>query len=329
MKAIRLDVHGGPEVLKLVELPVPVPTEGTVLIRMAYAGISRPDKLMRTGTYPWTKDILPFYPGLYGAGTVEDVGPGVTEFHIGQRVYVEHPIACGCYAEYKLAPTRFVTAIPEDTDMALASIAASSLIVWGMLTECFPHAEGKTLYIQGAAGSIGTAVTQIAPLLGMRVISSASTEEKCEYLRSVGGTDVFCYPKENIKETVLELTGGTGADIIMDQSVGEDFEKQMEYLSDMGTILIYNNTKGFPTKNVIEAMTDRFGNCPGIRAFSFHFFDDKPVLLARKKREMFDLLKDGKIRPHIGAGFGLEEAVKAHELLDSGDFFGSIVLDCR
>lgn len=329
MRAIELKTHGGPEVLTLVDRPIPHPAEGEVLIRMAYAGISRPDKLMRTGTYPWTKDILPFYPGLYGAGTVAELGSGVTDFFVGQRVYVEHPIACGCYAEYKCAPTRFVTPVPEQADMASASIAASSLIVWGMLTECFPCAQGKTLYIQGAAGSIGTAVTQIAPLLGIQVISSASTEAKCEYLRSVGGTDVFCYAKENVKEKVLELTHGRGADIIMDQSVGEGFERQMEYLADMGTILIYNNTKGFPTKNVIEAMTDRFGNCPGIRAFSFHYFDDKPALLARKKRQMFALLSEGKIRPHIGARFKLGEAVKAHELLDSGDFFGSIVLDCE
>ncbi len=314
--------------LKLIDRPIPVPKKGEVLVRMVYAGISRPDKLMRTGTYPWTKHILPFYPGLYGAGIVEDVGPGVTEFQIGQRVYVEHPIACGCYAEYKCAPVRFVTPIPEQTDMALASIAASSLIVWGMLTECFPHAEGKTLYIQGAAGSIGTAMTQIAPLLGMRVISSASTAEKCEYLRSIGGTDVFCYTNENVKEKILDLTNGKGADIIMDQSVGDAFCGQMDFLADMGTILIYNNTKGFPSKNVIEAMTDRFGNCPGIRAFSFHYFDEKPVLLAHKKREMFELLEQGKIRPHIGARFALGEAVKAHELLDSGAFFGSIVLDC-
>lgn len=329
MRAIELKTHGGPEVLTLVDRPIPHPAEGEVLIRMAYAGISRPDKLMRTGTYPWTKDILPFYPGLYGAGTVAELGSGVTDFFVGQRVYVEHPIACGCYAEYKCAPTRFVTPVPEQADMASASIAASSLIVWGMLTECFPCAQGKTLYIQGAAGSIGTAVTQIAPLLGIHVISSASTEAKCEYLRSVGGTDVFCYAKENVKEKVLELTHGRGADIIMDQSVGEGFERQMEYLADMGTILIYNNTKGFPTKNVVEAMTDRFGNCPGIRVFSFHYFDDKPALLARKKRQMFALLSEGKIRPHIGARFKLGEAVKAHELLDSGDFFGSIVLDCE
>lgn len=329
MRAIEFKSHGGPEVLEVVQRSIPHPGAGEVLIRMAYAGISRPDKLMRTGTYPWTNDILPFYPGLYGAGTVAELGAGVTDFSLGQRVYVEHPIACGCYAEYKCAPTRFVTPIPDGTDMALASIAASSLIVWGMLTECFPHAEGKTLYIQGAAGSIGTAVTQIAPLLGIRVISSASTRAKCDYLRSVGGTDVFCYREQDVKETVLALTEGRGADIIMDQSVGDGFERQMEYLADMGTILIYNNTKGFPTKNVIEAMVERFGNCPAVRAFSFHFFDDKPALLARKKEEMFALLKDGKIMPHIGARFALAEAVKAHELLDSGDFFGSIVLDCE
>lgn len=329
MRAIELKTHGGPEVLTMVQRSIPHPAAGEVLIRMAYAGISRPDKLMRTGTYPWTKDILPFFPGLYGAGTVAELGSGVTDFFVGQRVYVEHPIACGCYAEYKCAPTRFVTPIPEQADMASASIAASSLIVWGMLTECFPCAQGKTLYIQGAAGSIGTAVTQIAPLLGIRVISSASTEAKCGYLRSVGGTDVFCYAKANVKEKILALTHGRGADIIMDQSVGEGFERQMEYLADMGTILIYNNTKGFPTKNVVEAMTERFGNCPGIRAFSFHYFDDKPALLVRKKRQMFALLSEGKIRPHIGARFKLREAVKAHELLDSGDFFGSIVLDCE
>lgn len=328
MKAIQFTKHGGPAVLEVIDRSIYPPGPGEVLIRMAYAGISRPDKLMRTGTYPWTKDILPFYPGLYGAGVIEDVGPDVSGFRIGQRVYVEHPIACACYAEYKTAPIQFVTPIPEGTDMALASIAASSLIVWGMLTECFPHADGKTLYIQGAAGSIGTAVTQIAPLLGMRVISSASTEEKCGYLRSIGGTDVFCYAREDVKAKVLDLTGGKGADIIMDQPVGEDFCGQMEYLADMGTILIYNNTKGFPSKNVIEAMTERFGNCPGIRAFSFHYFDDKPELLERKKKEMFELLRKGLIKPHIGARFALKDAVKAHELLDSGNFFGSIVLDC-
>lgn len=329
MKTAIFRSHGGPEVLELIEAEIPQPAAGEILIKMKNAGISRPDKLMRSGTYPWTNHILPFYPGLYGAGTVEALGEGVTEFSLGQSVYVEHPIVCGCYAEYKVAPIQYVTAIPEGTDPGLASIATSSLIVWGMLTECFPHAQGKTLYIQGAAGSIGTAVCQIAPLLGIRVIASASTEEKCDYLRTIGDAEVFCYTTQDVKETVLRLTEGKGADIIMDQSIGDGLIPELDYLSDMGTVLMYNNTKGSPSGDLIGEMVKRFGRCPAIRAFSFHYFDDKPELLKQKKQEMFSLLQQGKIRPHIGATFSLDEVQKAHELLDSGNFFGSIVLTCN
>lgn len=329
MKTAIFRSHGGPEVLELIETEIPQPAAGEILIKMKNAGISRPDKLMRSGTYPWTNHILPFYPGLYGAGTVEALGEGVTEFSLGQSVYVEHPIVCGCYAEYKVAPIQYVTAIPEGTDPGLASIATSSLIVWGMLTECFPHAQGKTLYIQGAAGSIGTAVCQIAPLLGIRVIASASTEEKCDYLRTIGDAEVFCYTTQDVKETVLRLTEGKGADIIMDQSIGDGLIPELDYLSDMGTVLMYNNTKGSPSGDLIGEMVKRFGRCPAIRAFSFHYFDDKPELLKQKKQEMFSLLQQGKIRPHIGATFSLDEVQKAHELLDSGNFFGSIVLTCN
>lgn len=327
MKAVKFTRHGGPEVLELIDTPIPRPGPGEVLIRMKTAGISRPDKLMRSGSYPWTNDILPFYPGLYGAGVVEQLGENVTEFQVGQWVYVEHPIACGCYAEYKVAPTQFVTPIPEGTDPKLSSIATSSLIVWGMLTECFPHAQGKTLYISGAAGSIGTAVCQIAPLLGIQVIASASTEEKCDYLRSIGNAQVFCYSTTDVKEKILSLTDGRGADIIMDQSIGDGLIPELDYLADMGTVLIYNNTKGSPSGDLIGEMVKRFGRCPAIRAFSFHYFDDKPELLKQKKQEMFALLHDGKIRPHVGGTFPLEDVQKAHALLDSGDFFGSIVLE--
>lgn len=328
MKSVILYQHGGPEVLTVIDRDIPTPGPGEVLIRMKSAGISRPDKLMRTGTYPWTKDILPFYPGLYGAGIVETLGPEVTGLKIGQQVYVEHPISCGCYSEYKLAPARFVTPIPDGTDLSLAAIATSSLIVWGMLTECFPHSEGQTLYIQGAAGSIGTAVCQIAPLLGIRVIASASTNEKCDYLRSIGNADVFCYTREDMGQKVLSLTDGRGADIIMDQSIGNGLISELDYLADMGTVLMYNNTKGSPSADLIEEMVKRFGRCPAIRAFSFHYFDDKPELLRKKKQEMFELLRTEKIKPHIGAAFPLEDVQKAHKLLDSGNFFGSIILSC-
>ena len=125
---------------------------------------------------------------------------------------------------------------------------------------------------------------------------------------------------------IASLTGGRGADIIMDQCVGEDFCRQLDYLAPMGTILVYNHQKGFPTENVVKAMTDRFAACPGVRVFSAHYFDDKPELLAQYRRQVFDLLAQGKIRPHVGASFPLEEAVQAHTLLDTGRCLGGIVL---
>ena len=140
---------------------------------------------------------------------------------------------------------------------------------------------------------------------------------------------VEAYTKEDIKETVLKLTNGKGADIIMDQSIGDGLIPELDYLADMGTVLMYNNTKGSPSGDLIGEMVKRFGRCPAIRAFSFHFFDDKPELLKQKKQEMFSLLQQGKIKPHVGATFALDDVQKAHELLDSGNFFGSIVLNCE
>ena len=330
MKAITFTEHGGPEVLRLCERPIPQPGRNEVLIKMSSALVSRPDKLMRAGEYPWTNDILPFYPGLSGAGTIAEVGEGVTDYTVGQSVYVEHPIACGCYAEYKLAPTKNVTPIPDGTDLTLAAAANSHLIAWGMLNECFPGTQGRnlSLYIKGAAGSLGTAIVQIAPLLGIRVIASASTDEKVDYLRSLGKADtVFRYTGADEKAEVLAATNGRGADIIMDQSVGEAFAAQFDYLAPMGTILIYNHTKGDNTGNLVTAMTDIFGRCPAIRVFSFHYFDDKQDLLLQRKAEMFSLLHDGKIAPHIGGRFPLEQAVEAHRTLDTAKSFGSLLLD--
>lgn len=127
--------------------------------------------------------------------------------------------------------------------------------------------------------------------MGIRVIASASTEDKCDYLRSIGNADVFCYTREDVGQMVLSLTDGRGADIIMDQSIGDGLISELDYLADMGTVLMYNNTKGSPSADLIEEMVKRFGRCPAIRAFSFHYFDDKPELLRKKKQEMFELLR--------------------------------------
>lgn len=326
MKAVVLNEYGGPEVLKLVERDIPVPGQGEVLLRMETAGVGKPDVLMRTGTHPWTKGMLPFYPGLYGAGIVAGLGEGVEGLAVGQRVFIDHPIACSCYSEYKLAPAERAIPLPEGTDPAGAAVITNYLIVWAILGNmCIPH-QDKTLYIKGAAGGLGTAIIQLAPRKGIRVIASASTPEKCAYLESLGTPCVFCYQERDELEAVMEFTGGCGVDYLMDQYVGERFASQVPLLAKCGTIIVYNTLGGYPEENVVKLLTDHFARCIGVRAFSFHLYDDDPAGLAALRSEVFDLLARGEIRLRIAAEFPQAEVAEAHRLLESGKAGGAIIL---
>jgi NADPH2:quinone reductase len=308
---------------------MPQPQANEVLIKMLYSSVSKPDYLMRTGNYPWSKDILPINLGRTGAGTVAALGSGLTEYKIGQPVYIESPVTYGCNSEYKTATLQDIMPVPEGASLEHVAAIANSLHAWAMLTETCGDGTGKTLYISGAAGSFGTAVLQMAPLLGFTVIASASSEKKCAYLRDQGASHVFNYKKNDPVQQVRQVTQGKGADIILDQVAGRDFCRQFEMLADFGTIVVYNHLGGFPEENIIQAMTSRFANCHAIRIYSSHIYDDKPELLAQKKKEVFQLLSEKKISPHIGARFPLNKAADAHAMLDSGDFFGSIILDLQ
>lgn len=326
MKAVVINEYGGPEVLQVVEREIPQPGPGEVLLRMHAAGVGKPDYLMRTGNYPWTKDILPFSPGLYGAGVIEALGAGVEGLAVGTPVFIDHPIACSCYSEYKLAPAERVVPLPEGTDLERAAIITNYLIAWAMLTRMCVPSEGKTLYIKGAAGALGTALLQLAPRCGLTTIASASSQAKCDYLRELGVNHVFCYKERDELDAVMEYTNGRGVDFLFDQCAGSRFAAEIPMLAKCGFILIYNTLDGFPQENVIELLTNNFGRCIGVRAFSFHLFDDDPEGLNQLRREVFGMLARGEIKPYIGATFDQADVVKAHEALDAGSVLGSIIL---
>ena len=328
MKKVVMYEYGAPEVLKVVSDDIPVPGCDEFLIKMHYAGIAHVDHLMRAGDYPWTKDKLPFSPGIFGSGEVVGKGETAAGFDIGDRVYLRHPVVCGCYSEYKCAPGSCMFRLPENTDMKAASICQMSISAWGMIKESFPDSEGKTLYIKGAAGSVGTAIIQFAPVLGLRVIASASTDRKCDYLRSIGAETVFNYNTEDEKEQIMKNTDGKGVDILMDQLVGPEFSSRFDLLNEFGTILIYNNILGAADTDVTVELTKRFAKSLSVRAFSFHYYDDKPELLNKRVYEVLDLINKGIVIPHIGGEFAINDVVEAHRLLDSGDFTGAIVLKC-
>ena len=326
MKRIVFDTYGGPEVLRLEEAPIPAPGPGAVLLKMEAAGISKPDYLMRTGAYPWTKGSLPFYPGLYGTGTVEAVGPGVSSVQTGDLVFVDHPVVCGCYSQYKIAPEGNVTRMLPGTDPVFGAVMTNYVIAWSLFTQVLGPGSGRTIYMKGAAGALGSAVVQMAPLAGYRIIASASTEEKCAYLRSLGADHVFCYRQTDQKEAVLEATHGHGADIILDQTAGPDMSSQLAYLAPLGTLLVYNYLGGAENTGILEALIAGMAKCQSLRVFSFHYNDDKPEALKALRSEVFTMLHQGKIKPHIFRAYSQAEIQEAHKTLDSGAFTGSLVL---
>lgn len=326
MKRVIMNEYGGPEVLHLTDAPIPQPGPGEVLLKMEAAGISKPDFLMRTGAYPWTRGILPFYPGLYGTGTVAAVGGDVTKVAVGDLVFVDHPVVCGCYSEYKTAPVGNVTKMIAGTDPVYGAVMTNYVIAWSLMTQVLGPGHGKTLYMKGAAGALGSAVVQMAPLAGYRVIASASTPEKCDYLRNIGATQVFCYKETPEREAVLAATNGIGADIILDQVAGPNMASQLAYLAPLGTILVYNYLGGAEHTGILEAMIAGMAKCQSVRVFSFHYNDDKPEALKLLREQVFTMLHEGKIKPHIFRTFSQAEIQEAHQLLDSGAFTGSLVL---
>ena len=326
MKAVVLHEYGGPEVLKVVEAEIPQPGPGEVLLRMRVAGVGKPDYLMRAGIYPWTKDILPFYPGLYGAGEVAALGEGVEGLSVGQNVFIDHPVACSCYSEYKVAPACRAVPLPEGTDLQGAAVITNYLIAWTILSRVCVPGEGRSLYIKGAAGGLGTAIIQLAHKKGIRTLVSASTPEKCAYLESLGADGVFCYNEQDETEAVMAFTGGKGVDYLMDQYVGDRFASRIPLMAKCGTIIVYNTLGGFPRENVVELLTDHYARCIAVRAFSFHLYDDDPEGLEALRQEVLGMLARGEFKPRIAAVFDQKDVVEAHRLLDSGKAGGSILL---
>ena len=326
MKAVILEQYGGPDVLQVVDRDIPRPQAGELLVRMHTASVAKPDYLMRTGAYPWTRGILPFAPGLCGSGVVEAIGADVEGYTVGQGVFIDHPIQCGCYSAYKTVPAANAFPLPAGTDLQLAALMSNYVIGWSLLTHCCPGGSGQTLYIKGAAGALGSAIVQLAPLLGLTVIASASTEQKCEYLRSLGAPHVFCYRDEDERTALMQYTDNKGVDYLLDQCAGRQFAGELDLLNRCGTIVIYNTLDGMPQENVIQLLTEHYDHCPAVRAFSFHLHDGRADELNALKSEVFGLLAQGKIKPHIGAVYAQQDIQAAHARLDSGDCLGSILL---
>lgn len=328
MKTVLIHRPGGPEALSYEDAPVPAYGPDDVLIRAVAFGVGQPDVLIRKGIYKWMPP-LPANPGNDAAGWIEAVGANVSGLEPGQKVLLSARDLSqrgGCYAEYIAAPAMAVHPLDNAIAFEDAVCLANYQVAHALLHEATGPRKPTSVLVVGAAGGVGSALTQSASRDGMRVIATVSTPEKAEFARAMGADDIVFYRTESVADRVLELTAGRGVDLVLDHVCGPEFVSYLRCLAKWGTIISYNAFAGLPEENLLGMMRKSMDKCPAVRSFSFHIYDDDPNARRRMMSEVIAALKSGAIKPAIAARFALSKVRAAHEMLDSGTALGKIVM---
>ena len=324
MKAIQIQAYGGPEVIEVVDIPTPQPGPGQVLVKAHSLGVGYPDVLLRTGVYKW-KPALPSILGNEMSGHIEALGDGVTGLEIGQPVLV-FGTGGGRYAEYNAVDTALVTPLPETVDLEAAVTIPNYLVAWAMLYDVARTQNVKSIYVNGAAGGMGTAILDLCRSAGIATIAGASSDEKCAFAAQLGTLGTVNYSSENIVDKVREITDGRGVDVSFDQLGGPGMVRDLDMLAPLGLIILYNALAGAPDEDLYEGLRARRGLSLGVQCFSLHVYDEAPT----RKAEIFDALigkfAEGALAPPIFDRLPLSEARRAHELMDSRAILGKLIL---
>ncbi len=320
MNAIRYHEFGGPEVLKLEELPVPAPGPGQALVKIAAAGVNFIDIYQRLG---WYKVPLPAIPGGEGAGVVEAVGPGVTGVAAGDRAAWFG--ASGCYADYALVPSDKLAPLPVPLSFeqgAAAMVQGVTAYVLSHVT--YPLKSGDRCLVHAAAGGVGLLLCQMAKAAGATVIGTTSTPEKAALARAAGADEVILYTEQDFLEEVRRITGGAGVNVVYD-SVGKDtFDRSLECLASLGMLVSFGQSSGFPAPLDIQrlgGMRSAFVTRPSV----FAYVQQREKYLAYA-RAVFDLAASGALTLRIGGAYPLAQAAAAHIALAGRGTTGKLVL---
>lgn len=327
MKAIQLQAPGGPEVLQLVELPLPQPRAGEVRVKAMAIGAGGPDVLIRNGTYKWMPP-MPAIPGNEMAGVVDAIGPGVSALQVGQRVLVsarELAQRGGCYAEAICVPQAAPFVLPDAIRFEDAVSLGNFQLALAMLSSN-GNLPATSILVPGAAGGVATALVQVARDRGLRVIGTASTAEKRSFALANGAHEVIESDPQGLTEKVMQLTDGRGVDLAFDHLGGELFIACLRALAPCGMVVSYNIVNGPPAGNVFEELRKLLGRSLAVRTFSIHAIDAD----ARQRRGLMEsaiaLMAEGRVRAPKVTSFPLSQARRVHELLDRGGMPGKIVL---
>ncbi|WP_423604324.1 NAD(P)H-quinone oxidoreductase [Sphingomonas sp. MS122] len=323
MMAVDPAQPGGAEVLTLVERPVPAPGPGEVLIRVAAAGVNRPDVVQRMGAYPPPPGVTSI-PGLEVAGEVVAVGAEVPPEVIGQPMCAL--IAGGGYAEYAVAPIGTCLPVPGALSMAEAAAMPETLFtVWTNLFERGYASEGETALVHGGTSGIGTMAVSLCNLFGVRVIVTAGSDDKAAACLAHGADHAINYKTEDFVERVKAITGGRGVDVVLDMVGGDYVARNLNCLADDGRhVSIAVQGGAVATVPVWEIMRRRLtltGSTLRARDVAF-----KTLVADELARTVWPHVEAGKLKPVIDRTFPLAEAASAHRRMESGAHMGKIVL---
>ncbi len=326
MKAIEITSFGAPSVLQLCERPSPVAGVGEVLIRVAASGINRPDVLQRTGNYPvppGASDI----PGLEVAGVIlsgDKKAMAMAGFKVGDRVCAL--VAGGGYAELCVAPVGQCLPVPGGlSDVEAASLPETFFTVWSNVFERAGLQKGETLLVQGGSSGIGVAAIQMAKVLGATVLVTAGSDEKCRACLSLGADHAINYKTSDFAEEVKRLTNGNGVDVILDMVAGSYVAREIGCLAEDGRMVIIGVQGGtkaeFNAGLVLRRRLTITGSTLRPRSLEF-----KATIARALKEKVWPLIASGSIKPVIHSTFAASDAAKAHELMESNQHIGKIVL---
>jgi NADPH2:quinone reductase len=320
MKAIQVFETGGPERMRLVEVPTPAPGPHEALVRIAASGVNFIDIYFRMGLY---KADLPLTPGSEGAGTVEALGPGVTELVPGDRV--AYAMARGSYAEFAVVPAAQLIRIPDGVDFKSAAAAMLQGMTAHYLTHStYPLKAGDSCLVHAAAGGAGGLTVQMAHMLGARVFGTVSTDEKARIARENGADEAIIYTRQDFEAEVKRLTGGAGVDVVYDSVGKTTFDKSLNSLRPRGLMALFGQSSG-PVPpfdpNILNAKGSLFLTRPSLAAY----VRTREELLWRAN-DVLNWMAAGKLKLRIDRVFPLADAAEAHRALESRATAGKLLL---
>ncbi|WP_295634118.1 NAD(P)H-quinone oxidoreductase [Novosphingobium sp.] len=326
MAAVGFDAPGGPGVLRIERMAVPRPGPGEVLVKVAFAGVNRPDVIQRLGFYPPPPGAS-LIPGLEISGTVAALGEGVVTPIPGQNVCAL--VSGGGYAEYCIAKAAHCLPVPEGLSLEMAAALPETLFtVWHNVFERGFAREGETILVHGGTSGIGVMAILLGKLFGLTVIVTCGSDAKCDAARNIGADHAIDYKTADFVAEVMQITEGRGVDLVLDMVAGDYVARNLKCLAEDGrhvTIAVQGGVRA--EINMAEVMRRRLmltGSTLRPRSNGF-----KALLADEIARNAWPLVADGNLRPVMDQIFPLAEAAAAHARMEAGDHIGKIVLKVR